>query len=321
MKKTPVKIIEHAIEIDHEKPICFIGSCFSDEISEKCKNSGFKVLANPFGVIFNPISIAELIHRTIDNIDFSDTILTQSNVYLSWLANRTVFAYDQTTLLSQLEQHATSFRKNLANTNAFFITLGTACAYKRTETGQIVANCHKKPSRSFQKIMLSHAEIVECYQKLLNKLKNEFPHLNVIFTVSPVRHVKDGLIENNLSKAHLLAAVHQLTHEFDFVHYFPTYELVLDELRDYAYYKADGIHPNEFAIEKIWNAFNKTYISNKTVEVLNDFERLSQQVKHKQLHEASDEAKLFKEKLKHQLREFQTKHPNVQLTEAMKDCI
>lgn len=319
MKKTLVKTIESDITISYNDSICFIGSCFSDEMSVKCKGSGFSVLSNPFGVVFNPVSIAELITRSLDKVAFDDTILKQNDVYLSWLANRTVFSYDEESMRLQLKHNAATFRTSLCNSKTLFITLGTAWGYKLKESNQVVANCHKHPQELFQKVLLTSTDILASYRNLLSKIKDAFPHLKIIFTISPVRHIKDGLIENNISKSHLITAVHQLVSEFDFVNYFPSYEIVLDELRDYAYYKGDGIHPNEFAVNRIWDTFKSSYLDDKTKVILNEFERLSIQSNHKQLHDASEEATAFNEKLKQRIIDFKLKYPNVVLTKAMEE--
>lgn len=321
MKKTTVRAIKNDVTVSYLKPICFIGSCFSDEMSIKCKKSGFKVIANLFGVIFNPLSIFELINRSMEGSDFNDVILKQNDVYLSWLANRTIFSYDRNSLGSLLKQNATTFRNGMSESETLFITFGTAWVYKLKESNQVVANCHKHPQELFQKVMLTADDIIASYRLLLRKVKDTYPHLNIVFTVSPVRHVKDGLIENNLSKSHLISAVHQLVSEFDFVNYFPSYEIVTDELRDYAFYKSDGIHPNKIAIDIIWNRFKNNFFDDKTLETDSEFERIRLKAEHRHFHEKSVETIEFNNKLRRQLVDFKLNHPDVQLTTEMEELI
>lgn len=317
MKQTPVHPTNQNIQIRYGKPVCFVGSCFSNEMSKKCEDSGFKVASNPYGVIFNPLSIAMLLDRTLQVASFEDTIIKQGNVYLSWLANRTIFGYEKEVFSSDLKEIASSFYTALSKADTLFITFGTAWGYKLKETEEIVANCHKLPGSNFKKVFVSSSEIVVCFQRLLLNLKETFPKLDVVFTVSPVRHTKDGLVENNLSKSHLITAVHELVNVFDFVHYFPSYEIVIDELRDYAFYKADGVHPNEFAVQRIWEFFKNRYLDDTTSEMLKAFEYLNLQAKHRHIHEASEETITFKKKLKHQITTFKDQNPNILLTQAM----
>lgn len=318
MKKTRVKIASAPVSITYNKPICFIGSCFSDSMQRKCADSGFQVYSNPFGVIFNPISIAAILERSINATSFEDTIFKQQDVYLSWMANRTLFGYNKSSFLSTLTQEANNFKQALTKADTLFITLGTAWVYKHIERNDIVANCHKEPNATFDKILITADEIINYYHSLFKKLEVAFPSLKIVFTVSPVRHAKDGLVENNQSKAHLITAVHHLVATFEKVHYFPSYEIVMDELRDYAFYKGDGLHPNEFAIDYIWSRFKSVYLTDEVEHVVDAFERLNIQANHQPIHKESAAAIQFKQQLKERMTAFKQQHPYLILTEAMK---
>ena len=311
MKKTPVKLPINSFNISYKDNCCFLGSCFSEHLSFRLKDGGFHVHANPFGVIFNPISLTSLINNDIESAFYSDSILQQKDVFLSWEANSTVFAYSEQDLFDILIKKVTAFQKHLAKSKVLFVTFGTAWIYEHEVYRKVVANCHKVPNQQFKKRLLSIEEIVKVWENTLNLIQGKFPSLNVVFTVSPVRHIKEGLIENNRSKAVLIEATHRLTDMFPRVYYFPAYELMIDELRDYAFYEKDGIHPNAIAVDHIWNVFQNTFFDRNTKIIYDEREELKKQLMHKPLHEKSKETLHFKQQLEKKLEAFKKKHPTI----------
>lgn len=289
MQKTKIKItpVPH---IDYHYPSLFLGSCFSENIANRLYDSGLEVISNPFGVIFNPISLANIFHFSLADIE--DSVFKRKDVALSWMANGIVFAYDEEELKQNLVELKKRLDISLKKAYTLFITFGTSWVYQHKETGKIVANCHKMEQHLFQKRLLSVAEIVAVWNPILEALtKSE--QLKVVFTVSPVRHVKDGLIENARSKSILLTAIHQLVDKFTATFYFPSYEIVMDELRDYAFYQKDGIHPNSIAVDSIWDYFKATYFTEETQKIEMEFEQIRLLFSHRLHYSQSEEAMRF----------------------------
>ena len=271
------------------------------------EESGFSVSSNPFGVVYNPISLADFLFASDEELKAS--VFERGDVSLSWLANSTCFAYSKTELQSKLIQLRQDFLKQMSRGRILFITFGTAWVYDHQTTGKIVANCHKSPQTDFKKRLLSVDEIVATWKKVIEAMADS--KLKIIFTVSPVRHIKDGLIENSQSKAILITAIHELKKQFENVDYFPAYELMMDELRDYAYYTSDGLHPNEVAINEIWERFRLTYFTLETRKVFDEFEKIRQLFNHRPLHPGSKESKQFEEERFRKLEVFKKKYPMV----------
>ncbi|WP_107040024.1 GSCFA domain-containing protein [Brumimicrobium mesophilum] len=300
MYKTKIKIA-HQNLIDYHSNYSFLGSCFSEHLSKKMLNSGFNVQSNPFGVVFNPISLAELILRSDECL--KDSIFERDDVALSWVANSTCFAYSQKELKSKLIELRKDFLRVLSTSKILFVTFGTAWIYEKKSSNQIVANCHKAPKEDFEKRLLSSNEIIQKWTEVIEKL-NTASQTKIIFTVSPVRHTKDGMIENSRSKAILLNAVHELNDKFSNVDYFPAYELMIDEMRDYAFYGKDGIHPNEIAVEEIWTRFKDTYFSEQAGKIYKEYDKIRILFQHKALHPSSKKAKQFQDEREKKLKEF-----------------
>lgn len=251
-----------SFSIEHGQPILLIGSCFSDEIALKFEQSGHSVAANPLGTIFHPIVIAQFIADLFNDTNKLVTPIQREDVFLAWEANSSFHAYSEKDLLEKANAIKLEWKKAIQQAHVLYITLGTAFGYK-LENGTLVANCHKFPAKLFKKKLATSEEISAAYTSMLSILKKVNPNLNVVFTVSPVRHVKDGLIENNRSKARLLEAVHTLSH-LENVTYFPSYEIVIDELRDYRFFKKDYVHPSAEAIDYVWERISETYFTEKT---------------------------------------------------------
>ncbi|PWH85994.1 GSCFA domain-containing protein [Brumimicrobium oceani] len=309
MRKTKVEI-PHQNLIDYRNQYHFLGSCFSEHLSNKMSKSGFSIHSNPFGVVFNPISLADFL--LISDEELKNSVFEKDGVALSWLANSTCFAYESQKLKSKLLELRKSFLDSLSISKILFVTFGTAWVYERKSSNQIVANCHKAPNSEFRKRLLTVEEITKKWSEVIEKLKGESA-IKIIFTVSPVRHSKDGLVENSRSKAVLLNTIHELNDKYSNVDYFPAYELVLDELRDYAYFKKDGVHPNEIAIDEIWSRFKETYFTGETAKIHQEYEKLRMMFEHKPLHSESEASKAFEVNREKRLEEFSGKYPSVKV--------
>lgn len=288
---TPVHILESKIKLTHQSSITLIGSCFSQHIGDKLNDHKFKINPNSFGTVFNPISIANNLSRLItqqlylegDFCNFENKKTVNFNTQFFSLENNIdIIIKNENKALSQDIEH-------FKNSNTLILTFGSAWVYEFNETQQIVANCHKIPNTNFTKRLLNVDEIVTAFQPIIEQLKL----LNIIFTVSPVRHSKDGLYENNLSKSTLHLAINKLTEQFDNCSYFPAYEIVIDELRDYRFYKNDLVHPTDLALNYVWEKFSNCYFSTETQDLNTEIEKIQTALNHKPFNPESDDYKKF----------------------------
>lgn len=276
-------------QLNYNDSIQFLGSCFSDHIAKQLKLAGFKVADSVNGVVFNPISLAEPLLRLIHPQPYTeDSICFNNGLYYSDFHHGVFASPDQSVLLYQINNNQTEFATQLAQCKFLFITFGSAYVYKRVENNRLVANCHKQASNSFNKALLSVSEIVDCYEPILHYLEENYPQLSVVFTVSPVKHLRDGVVENQWSKATLLLAIHQLLNKSN-VTYFPSYELLNDDLRDYRFYESDGAHPNQLAIDYIFDKFKDVFFDDKTVQYFEEAIKLSKLKNHIPIHKHGEE--------------------------------
>lgn len=288
MFKLDFNIPEAPFKITLQDSILLIGSCFSDEIGSLLEQNKFHCISNPYGTIYNPISIFKLLS---DRADSNHTVENQGITY-HWDTHSTISGLSKKETTELFVKKHTQAREFLANSKWLIITLGTSIVYE-LEGGQIVGNCHKVPASNFTKRFLSKEEILSQYNVLHSHLKKVNSGLNVIFTISPVRHIKDGLIANNRSKAILVDAVHTIVDQYDGISYFPSYEILMDELRDYRFYSEDMIHPSKQAIKYVWDKFSKSYFDPKTLELLHDWNKLCTAITHKPFHPKSEQHQQF----------------------------
>lgn len=306
MFKTKVEIPQHQL-IDYQSNYLFLGSCFSEHLFQKMAESGFSIQANPFGVVFNPISLAQIL---LEKDEFlKESVFERDGVALSWLANSTCFAYSQEELKSKLVELRKEYLNKLSTAKILFVTFGTAWIYEKKSTKRLVANCHKVANNNFKKRLLSVEEITAKWIEFIEKFQKK-SDLKIIFTVSPVRHSKDGLIENSRSKAVLLSAIHELKDKYSNVDYFPAYELMIDEMRDYGFYTKDGVHPNTIAVDEIWNRFKTTYFTKDTDQICQEYDKIRMLFEHRSLHPESEKAKKFEVEREEKWKDFKRRFPN-----------
>jgi hypothetical protein len=307
MHKTIVDIPSALFSLDHRSRIHFMGSCFAENLVDHFENAGFHICKDPYGVVFNPLSLAKNMKQILSCKIDSNAILISNGLSLSYDANSTVYGLDQEELIQQIDNGSQEFNRHLIEGSTLFITFGTAIIYELHDFG-VVANCHKQNSSLFQKRMAQKKEIINAWSPLLAELEKR--KVNVVFTISPVRHKKEGIVQSTWSKAILLDAVHELCKESN-AFYFPAYEIVLDELRDYAYFKKDGVHPNEIAVEYVWQRVRTAFLSLKTNEFIDQFQSLLKLFKHRPIHPRSIQAIEFNDKRNEKLADFKSKHPNI----------
>ncbi|HEY8938059.1 MAG TPA: GSCFA domain-containing protein [Cyclobacteriaceae bacterium] len=266
-------------------PFLTLGSCFADGIGQRLEKNKFSVLPNPFGTIYNPHSIHKLLHYAIaDKIPPEYTYLKQGEVFLNYDFHSEFSALSQAELVKKIEASINTTHAFLKNTSYLILTYGTSWIYERRDISEVVANCHKKPAAEFTKSLLTQKKIIESFQDVYTALTAFNPSLKIILTVSPVRHIKDTLELNSVSKSVLRMACHTISTTYTDVEYFPAYEIMLDDLRDYRFYKADMIHPTEEAVNYIWDAFIETYASEDLKNFLKQWKEIQTAMAHKPFH-------------------------------------
>ncbi len=308
----PFKIQKSTIQIKHGDKLLFLGSCFSDEISKKAKFNGFDVNSDPFGTIFHPEVIARNISEAIQTKNSETRILQRDDLFFSWDASGQVFGYNKQELQRKITENQLLLRTTLKESKVLFITFGTAWGYWLKELGITVANCHKQNSDSFEKQLAKVDEIERTWKELLVDLKEFNDHLKIVFTVSPVRHIKDGLVENNQSKSILIELVRRLQKDNE-VTYFPSYEIIMDELRDYRFFKKDRVHPNEEGVNYVWEKFKETYFNEDTIKICSKIEKIQLARQHRSLYSESSEYLKFQKKNKRNLEQLLKEFPNIKL--------
>jgi len=278
------------IKINHQSKVISLGSCFAEHIGKRLDYFKFSSFLNPFGIIFNPISIVEGLEILMDkNFFFEENHLFENlGGWHSFQHHGSFSNPDKDFALEKINSTLQEARAFLTQSEFLIITLGTANVFLDKKSEKVVANCHKVPQQNFLRKKLTVNEMVEKLSFVFEKIKTAFPKIKIINTVSPVRHIRDGLVDNQISKAKLILTLHQLAEKYSFVQYFPSYELVLDDLRDYRFYEKDLVHPNEIAIDYIWDFFSNTFFDKKTQELNLKIEKIKLAAAHRPFHPRSE---------------------------------
>lgn len=271
----------------HGDEFLLIGSCFADEMEPSFVKSGFKTVSNPFGTLFHPLAITHILNQTL-NASEEISFLERNGVFFAWEAGAKVFGYSEDELKNKIRNKREDLKRSIKSASCVLLTFGTAWGYVHNELDRVVGNCHKVHPTMFNKSLSTVDEMTDALNSVIEKLKEVNPTVQVILTVSPVRHIKDGLIENNRSKARLIETVHKLS-EKENVSYFPAYEIVMDELRDYRFFKSDLVHPTKDAVNYVWDAFEQFSFHESTCKVMQQVRGVNQSLEHKSLHESSED--------------------------------
>jgi lysophospholipase L1-like esterase len=299
-------------QIDYHSEVLLMGSCFSENIGNEMEAVKFNVLQNPFGIIFNPLSIERLVLRALEGNAFSEKDLFEFEGYWRTFDSHSLLKNaNKEALLSNLNQRLAALETYLKTGSHLFFTLGTAHVYRLKEEGKVVANCHKVPQKMFSKHLLSISEISESLHRICDSIRSVNHRAPVIFTVSPVRHLKDGFIENTRSKSHLIAAVHNTLKETEHSFYFPAYEIVMDELRDYRFYAEDMIHPNKTAIRILWDRFSQVWVASETLGIQKEIRSVQQGLNHRPFDPDSEAHREFTRKLEEKIDRLQQEIPHL----------
>jgi len=310
---TKIPIQKSNLSIDYASKIVLLGSCFAENMGEKFEYFKFQTTINPFGIIFNPVSLCRIIERSVQKNYFTENdIFFHNELWHCFDVHSELSNSDKDAFLESLNDLINSTNKQLNDSTHIIITLGTSWVYRNIETNEIVANCHKVPQKQFTKELLSIETIVQSLESILFHVSILNPNCNFIFTVSPVRHIKDGFVENTLSKAHLIAGIHNSKLETRNSQYFPAYEIMMDELRDYRFYTEDMLHPNQIAIDYIWIKFFENYISESEFGLMNQICEIQRALKHRPFNPNTANHQNFLASIDTKILKIQEKLPTIQ---------
>jgi len=312
--RTTFNIPEFSPKMNYQSKNIFIGSCFTENIGNSLKDLKFDIVTNPTGIVYNPVSICDCVHLLLNNTLMKGEDLGFYND--TWFSFRHHSRYsntDKEACLQKMNEELSLASEYIVHADFLFLTFGSAYNYKHNKTNEVVANCHKFPAGTFSKTLLTAGSIVENCEKLFDTLFHINPKIKVIFTVSPVRHWKDGAIENQLSKSLLITAIHELVSKYPDCSYFPAYELMMDDLRDYRFYADDMLHPGATAIEYIRNKFVDTFIDKDAVVIMNEIQKLILAKNHRPFRADTDAHGNFRKKQLEQILVLKSKHPFLDL--------
>jgi hypothetical protein len=309
--RTELPAFKAAFDINYQTPTLGIGSCFVENMGEKMMQRRFSFHQNPFGIVYNPLSIAAQLAILTTGKHFLESDLVEINgLHHSWLHHGSFSEETVEGTLNGINLAIDRACLFLKKTNRLFLTFGSATVYQLKTTGEVVANCHKAPPQYFDKKRLTITEIVTALSPIFEKLSTQCVDLQIIMTVSPIRHLRDGLIENNLSKATLLLAADELAQKYANVTYFPAYELVMDDLRDYRFFERDMMHPTEQAVDYIWDYFGNAYFSEETKNVMREVQKINAMQAHRPINGADTEGvKKFQQALALKIEDLEKRFP------------
>lgn len=316
---TKINIPQSDFLIDHTTKMMLLGSCFSENIGLRLKNHKFQVNMNPMGILFNPLSITSTIKRLLEENPFNESdLVTYNDLHHSFMHHGSFSKQNKEESLKNINYHYLKATDFLKTTDLLMITFGTAYTFKLKSNGEIVSNCHKFPSEIFTRFRLTIDEIVEEWKHVIIKLLNLNSKIKILFTVSPIRHLRDGAHDNQLSKSILHLAVDKLQSIFpDAIMYFPSFEIMIDELRDYRFYEQDMIHPSSVASDWIWNNFSKTYFSKNTIKINKEWSSIKRSLEHRPLHPNTAVHREFLEHTYQNLISFAEKYPMINSEEEI----
>jgi len=297
---TKIDIPQNSNPIDYKSKIVSLGSCFAENMGDKFQYFKFQSTINPFGIIFNPVSIEKIIDRVVNEVLFiEEDIFFHNERWHCFEIHSDLSHSNASELLTNLNQILVETKKQLQEATHIIVTYGTSWVYRNIESNEIVANCHKVSQKQFTKELLTITTIQESIENTTRLIQSINHNCNFIFTVSPVRHLKDGFVENQVSKSHLITAIFDILEESAVVPpsgargLFPSYEIMMDELRDYRFYAEDMLHPSQVAIDYIWERFKETTISETAYVTMDTVESIQKSVQHRPFNPNSDSHKKF----------------------------
>lgn len=314
--RTKISIPKSDNPIDYNSKIVSLGSCFAENMAEKLDYFKFQNACNPFGIIFNPISIEKMIYRVVNQFFYTENdIFFHNERWHCYEVHSDLSNSNKEEFLENLNAVLRTSLIQLLQASHIIITYGTSWVYRNIESNAVVANCHKVPQKEFSKEILSIETIENSLKNTIDLIRKVNPKANVIFTVSPVRHLKDGFVENQVSKSNLIVAIYRLLqteHCKRNTEYFPSYEIMMDELRDYRFYAEDMIHPSQVAIDYIWEQFSATFISEESHSMMKEVETIQKGLQHRPFNPNSESHQQFLSKLQDKMVKIQKQFPEIQ---------
>ncbi len=304
---TSFDIPVHPKPISHTDKILSLGSCFAENMGKRMQESKMDNLINPFGTLFHPIPICQLLESALqDEYLPEDMFLERDGMHFHYWAHSQVMGYSFEELRGKLTGERFLMKEFLLKSNYLILTFGTAWLYELSDTSKPVANCHKQPSKLFNKRLTEYSEMSNYLKKIFSLLNELNPNLEIILTVSPVRHIKDGVPENQLSKSLLRVLCGEFESQFEHIHYFPSYEIMVDELRDYRFYKPDLIHPTDQAEEYIWEKWKTSLFTKESQSLMDQIKSVTLDLAHRPLNPKSETHQKFLRNLKEKLERLDT---------------
>lgn len=319
---TPAELPAGIPPVSHAQRLLLMGSCFAENIGTLLSESKFRVDVNPFGILYNPLSVSTAMRQVVSGKVYAEPdLFFYRECWHSPMHHGSFSADTPDETLRNINRRLDSLRQELDRLDWLMLTWGTAYVYEWKDTGQVVANCHKQPERMFVRRRLTVEEIVEDYATLLNELSHHAPAMKVLFTVSPIRHIRDGLHANQLSKSTLLLAVARLQEMFpQHVFYFPSYEIMLDELRDYRYYAEDMVHPSPLAVRYLWECFGRTFFTDDTQSLIAECDSIRKALAHKPFRPQAEEYKRFLGQIVLKIDQLNGKYPYLDFEKETELC-
>ena len=310
--RTEFKLKPGQNQITYKHKLLFLGSCFAENIGKYFEYYRFDIQINPFGILYHPSAIKRVIDIAL-NADYDPykSSFKHAELWSNFDAHSSLSSLYEKQLISNLNSAQQQTQKSIEYSDFIFITLGTAWVYKHLENNIIVNNCHKLPQKQFEKQLMTLSEVENTLSEIIQKIKHINPNVTVIFTLSPVRHLKDGFVENQRSKSTLHLGIQNVLENFKNTYYFPSYELLLDDLRDYRFYDKDQIHPNTVALDYIWSKLNTVFFSDQTQHLTEKIDAINKRMNHKLFNPESKDSLAFKRKTEDLIDKIKEERPYI----------
>lgn len=321
---TYVEVPKQTLDISHKTRVMMLGSCFAQNIGQKLEEYKFPVDINPFGILYNPFSICEALDYICSDKLFdkdSEEIFFHNEMWHSWLHHSDFSRKECAEVVVAVNNRLLAAKETFASLNVLMLTFGTAYVYRRVSDSRVVGNCHKVPQKEFVRSLLSVEEIVGRMSLVIDKILTRRPSLKILFTISPIRHLRDGAHDNQISKATLLLAAEELRRRYpDTVCYFPSYEIVLDELRDYRFFADDMVHPSSVAVEYLWERFAEAYFSPATMRLNEELKEIARALAHRPFDASSQAYRTFLSKIMLKIEDIRKKCPYFDFGKEIAQC-
>lgn len=293
-----IPISQYTFDLSHSDKVFSVGSCFAQHMADRLLHYKFSCTSNPYGTLFHPIPLLQNLTNAIKGAEVDEELfLEREDAVFHYSCHSSIWANSKDELKKKLQALQASVSKDLKESKLLILTFGTAFLYQLADSGKAVANCHKQAKNTFTKGLSSPQEIQTVFQSFYTELKKQNPGIQILLTVSPVRHIRDGVHNNNVSKSALLLACEEIQNTFEDVHYFPAYEIVLDELRDYRFFEKDRVHPNEEARDYVWNKFSDALLKPESKLLTKDLDKLFTSINHRAFREESEAHQSFLKKI------------------------